>query len=328
MEYVHSVLAQIAANKAAEADGLIRQLEDHRAVASTMRGYQGMRVSRTAHPEGNIQLVVETRWANNNAMVDYSTERENAFSIIEKSQDLLVPGSLQTHRLQSDSGGESGEAPNRFYDRLALALFVPTGVLAFALIAIYGLSRIYLALPTAGASIMAIIVAIGILGLSFYFASSPRIPRWQWLAVAVIGVGSLGIGGTVAALYDEEHKEVHAGPTVEPPDNGGNQTPVAPGAPVIDMDDNFFVQTELTIPSGVETVIQLQNLGTAIHNVNVAVGGSFSEGTCKAGDPGCSDPASIRGGRAGTLTLNLAAGTYDYRCDFHIDEMKGVLTVQ
>lgn len=327
MEYVHSVLAQIAANKADEAEALIRELESHRALASTMRGYQGMRVSRTAHPEGNIQLAVETRWANNNAMVDYSTARENAFAIIEKRQDILVPGSLQTHRLQSE-GGESGEAPTRFYDRLALALFVPLGVLAFALVSIYGLSRIYLSLPAVGASIMAIVVAIVVMGLSFYFTSNPRIPRWQWLAVAVLGVGALGIGGTFAAVYDEENKEVHHPPTAEPSPGGAEETPAPSGAPVIAMSDNEFDKTELTIPAGVETIIQLTNVGTAIHNVNVAVGGSFADGTCKKGAPGCSDPANIRGGQSGTLTLNLPAGTYDYRCDFHVDEMKGVLTVQ
>jgi len=328
MEYVHTILAQIAAGSAARADSLVNELEAHRAIASTMRGYHGMRISRTAHPEGNVQLVVETRWANNNAMVDYSTARENAFSIVEKHQEFLVPGSLQTHRLESSSGGEPGEAPNRMYDRLALALFVPVGVLAFALVVIYGMSRIYLALPTTGASIMAISVALGILLVSGYFATNPSVPRWQWFAVAVAGIGALAIGGTVAAVYDEDNKEVHAGPTVEPSPGGGDATPAPPGALAIVMTDNKFDVTELTVTANTEVIIQLKNDGAALHNVDVALSGSFPTGICKKGEPGCSDPASIRSGQSGTVTLNLAPGTYDFRCDFHIVEMTGTITAQ
>src|SRR3990172_3086614 len=301
MEYVHTVLAQIAAARAGDAEPLISELEAHRAAASMMRGYRGMRVSRTAHPEGNVQFVVETRWANNNAMVDYSTARENAFSIVEKHQDILGPGSLQTPRLESVTGAEGGEAPNRMYDRLALALFVPVGVLAFALVVIYGMSRIYLALPSTGASIM---------------------------AVGVAAVGALAVGGTVAAVYDEENKEVHAGPTVEPSPGNGDATPAPPGALAIDMTDNKFDVTELTIAANTEVVIQLTNSGLAVHNVDVAVGGSFPAGICEKGDPGCSDPANMRGGQSGTLTLNLSPGTYDFRCDFHVAEMTGTITAQ
>lgn len=328
MEYVHTVLAQVAANSVGEADKLFRDLESHRAVASTMRGFQGMRVNRTANPEGNLQIVVETRWSNNNNMVDYGSAKENALTIIESHQGLLVPGSVQTHRMQSDGGGAVESSP-KFYDRLALALFVPIGVLAFSLVAIYGLSRIYLALPTTAASIMAIVVALAILLLSFYFASNPKIPRWQWLGVAVVGVAALAIGGTVAGIVDEnaDHGEENVGgePTAPPP--GG--TPSPPGVAVIVMEDNFFEQTTLTIPGGTETVVQLENAGSAIHNVHVAGPDGFGgDGVCRAGAPGCSAPPSIRAGQTGTITLNLPPGTYNYRCDFHIEEMTGVLTVQ
>lgn len=326
MEYVHTVFAQIQANKADEADELVKQLEAHQSIASTMRGFRGMRISRSAHPEGNVQLVVETRWESNNDMADYSAAKENAATIIEEHGDLLVPGSLQSHRMESVSG-ERAEAPSRMYDRLALALFVPLGVLAFAALAIYGMSRIYLALPAAGASIMAVLVALAILLLSWYFASNPRVPRWQWLAVVVVGIGSLAIGGTVAAVYDENNKEVHSAEPTPPPDGG---TPPPPGAPSpFVMEDNTFAGSPGTIPANQEVVIPAHNEGTAIHNVHVAVSGSFaSDDPCNEGDPGCSDPDSIRGGQEGTVTLNLPPGEYQFRCDFHVDEMQGTLTVQ
>jgi plastocyanin len=325
MEYVHTVLAQIAANKVGEAEPLFRDLEAHRQVASTLRGYQGMRISRTAHAEGNVLLVVETRWSSNNAMVDYSTGRESAGTIIEQHADVTVPGSLQSHRLESVAGGEGGEAPNRMYDRVALALFVPVGVLAFALVVIYAMSRVYLSIPNWGASVTAIGAAIAILGLSFYFASNPSIPRWQWLGVAVASVAAIGVGGTVGAFWDEEHKEVHVEPTPAPPTDG---TPAPPGELKITMGDNTFDPTELSVTAGEEATIQLENTGTAIHNVHVAVTGSYAVNICKTGDEGCSDPGSIRGGQSGTITLNLAAGTYDFRCDFHPVEMTGTITAQ
>lgn len=322
MEYVHTTLVQLAANRVSEAEPLFRDLEAHRDVASAMRGYQGMRVNRTTHAEGNVLVVVETRWSSNNAMVDYAAAKENAASIIGKYESLTVPGSLQTHRMES-LAGERAEAPNRMYDRLALALFVPAGVLAFALISIYFLSRIYLSLPGAAASIMAITVAIVVLAGCAYFASSATIPRWQWLGAAVVGFAALAIGGTVAGVYDEDNKEVHA------PENGGGEPTPGPGGPiVIQTDDNFFVQPDITIPPG-PVEIPIENVGTAIHNMHVAITGAYeSNGVCERGAPGCSEPNQIRGGESGVITLDLEPGTYDYRCDFHIaDEMFGTITV-
>jgi heme-degrading monooxygenase HmoA len=321
MEYVHTTLVQLAASRVSEADPLFHELEAHRDAASAMRGYQGMRINRTTHPEGDILVVVETRWSSNNAMVDYAAAKENAATVIGKYESLAVPGSLQTHRMES-LAGERAEAPNRMYDRLALALFVPVGVLAFALISIFFLSRIYLSLPAAAASIMAITVAILILAASAYFASSATIPRWQWLGAAIVGFAALAIGGTVAGVYDEENKEVHA------PDNGGEPTP-GPGGPlVIQAEDNFFAQPDISIPTG-PVEIPIENLGTAIHNMHVAVTGAYEgEGVCVRGAAGCSEPNQIRGGQSGVITLDLEPGTYDYRCDFHIaEQMFGTITV-
>ena len=136
MEYVQTVLVQIAATKLDEASGpqgLLPAIEAHRDLASAQRGFQGMRITRTANPEGDVLVVVETRWANNNAMADYSTLKNNVESIIRAHEGELVPSSLQVHRMESLKS-ETAEAPARIYDRLALALLIPLGVLAFALL--------------------------------------------------------------------------------------------------------------------------------------------------------------------------------------------------
>ena len=331
MEYVQTVLVQIAATKLDEASGpqgLLPAIEAHRDLASAQRGFQGMRITRTANPEGDVLVVVETRWANNNAMADYSTLKNNVESIIRAHEGELVPSSLQVHRMESLKS-ETAEAPARIYDRLALALLIPLGVLAFALLCIYGLSRIYLALPTEAATPLAAGIALGVLGISWYFASNPSAPRWQVLGIAAVAVATLAIGGTAAAIYDEGNKEVK---TAEPPPSAtapaGSTTPAAPGAAVIGMEDNKFVPTDITVASG--TTINLNNKGLAVHNVHVAdASGNYASAFCKAtGTEPCSKPASVPAGATATITISLGAGTYDFRCDFHPLDMKGKLTVK
>jgi plastocyanin len=138
------------------------------------------------------------------------------------------------------------------------------------------------------------------------------------------------VGGTAAAIYDEEHKEVHevenGAPPPGSPEPGG--TPPPDGIRPIIMLDNEFPEPNIPMPAGEEVVFPVVNDGSATHNVQVAVSGDYGANFCRVGDPGCSDPASIRGGDEGTLTLNLTAGTYEYRCDYHPDEMTGEITAQ
>ncbi len=331
MEYVQTVLVQIAATKLDEAmgpQGLLTALEAHRDAASAQRGFQGMRITRTANPEGNILVVAETRWANNNAMADYSTLKTNVESIASAHESETVPNSLQVHRMESLKT-EAADAPNRIYDRLALALLIPIGVLAFSLLCIYGLSRIYLALPAAAATPLAAGIALAVLGIASYFSSNPSAPRWQILGIALVAVATLAIGGTAAAIYDEDHKEVkaHVEPGATVP-AGGSSTPAAGGAPVIDMEDNKFTNADITVTSG--ATMTVNNNGAAIHNVHVAgSGGTYAAAFCKTtGTEPCSKPASIAGGATGTLEITLAPGSYDFRCDFHATEMQGKLTVK
>ena len=332
MEYVQTVLVQIAATKLDEAmgpQGLLTALEAHRDMASGQRGFQGMRITRTTNPEGNVLVVAETRWANNNAMADYSTLKTNVESIIKDHDGETVANSLQVHRMESTKS-DAADAPNRIYDRLALALLIPVGVLAFALLCIYGLSRIYLALPSEAATPLAAGIALGVIGIASYFASNPSAPRWQILGVVGIAVATLAIGGTAAALYDEGNKEVKSAPTpvAATTPGGGATAPAGDGGPEIDMTDNKFSVTELSIATG--GTININNKGSAIHNVHVSdASGTYSTAFCKAAGPdACSKPASVPAGSAATLAISLPAGTYSFRCDFHPTEMTGKLTVK
>jgi plastocyanin len=218
---------------------------------------------------------------------------------------------------------------------------MPAGILAFALLFIYGLSRVYLEIGGDGAVALAAVIAIVALLIGAYFASNPDAPGWQIGAVVLIGAAVLG-GGAIWAVAEEDESTAE-GPAVEEPGTpggeepgGGQQPPPGGGATTITLGDNFFEldgQQEPAIPvtAGEESTFQLVNDGSAIHNMHVAVTGEYLSDFCAPtpNDDPCSDPNRIRGGQSGEITVIIEEpGTYDFRCDFHAQEMTGTLEVQ
>ncbi|MEX0786161.1 MAG: hypothetical protein WD939_05950, partial [Dehalococcoidia bacterium] len=84
----------------------------------------------------------------------------------------------------NDASSERDDEARKVHERLAIPLLVPTLVFLFAVLTIYGLSRIYLDLNqyNVGDVTMATPLAIGvsliILLSAMYLASRPR-PLWQ-----------------------------------------------------------------------------------------------------------------------------------------------------
>lgn len=136
----------------------------------------------------------------------------------------------------------------------------------------------------------------------------------QWVADQN-GVETLGSADSTAA---DDGKEENPEPSA-PPEAGA-----------IILDDNV-VHVEgqdgdnptINVPSG--KVVTVLNEGRALHNLHI----SPFEGTqCSTDGPSpCTDPDSIRAGGEGTITFDIAPGTYEYRCDFHVAEMSGTLVV-
>lgn len=109
-----------------------------------------------------------------------------------------------------------------------------------------------------------------------------------------------------------------------------------PGPPIeitgnitIEMGDNFFELTGiqnpgLAVKAGGPITVDLTNAGSQVHNMRT-VG---EDGEYDSDDDAISDPDTISGGGAGTLTFSFAQpGTYAYQCEFHPDQMKGEITV-
>jgi plastocyanin len=346
MEYIQTVLVQIEASRlerAAEPGGLLAELDEHRNFLRQQAGFRDIRITRSINPEGNVLLVVETRWADDESLVRYETNEPNVAGIVGKHRDVILPDTLQVldmEALRTEASFARAEAQTSAYTRTALPLLLPIGILAFALLFIYGLSRVYLEIGGDYAVALAAILAVVILVIATYFASNPRAPAWQIGAVVVLGAVALG-AGAIWAVAEEDEPGAAEGPAAEEPgapggeEPGGGAPPGGAGENTILLNDNFFEfqgQREPTIPvaAGEETIFELTNEGSAIHNMHVSGEGSYDTDFCDpADDDPCSDPKQIRGGQAGAIAINIAEpGTYDFRCDFHADVMTGTLEVQ
>jgi plastocyanin/heme-degrading monooxygenase HmoA len=325
MEYIQTVLVQIEASRlerASESGGLLAELDEHRSYLKQQPGFRDLRITRSINPEGNVLVVVETRWSDDESLVRYETSEPNAASIVRRHTDVVVSDSLQVldmEALRTESSFAHEEAALSARQRVLLPVVVPVGVLAFILLVVYSLSRIYLDLGGNNAVALAAGIAISILAIAAYLAYNPRVsaPQIGFIFVAVV---ALLIGGATWALLDNNEATGHEPAAVEP----GASPSSAPVANAITLGDNFFEfggQKAPTIPvtAGKEVTLEITNTGKAIHNMHVAGGGTFDTDICdpKDTDP-CSSPNQIRAGKTATIKFTInEPGTYDFRCDFH-----------
>lgn len=327
-EYIRTVLVQIAVDRidgASTPQGLLADLEEHRSFVERQRGFQGMRVTRSTNHDGNVLLVVQTRWQDESSLAEYSRQEPNVTSIINKHRDLTVAGSLQVSDVEWP-GAAARPPQTEVNDRLLLPLLVPLGAFVFAVLAIYGLSRIYLEVPSEVATPLALGIAVGILAVSWYLASNPYVPRWQVGSIVVATAALLLGGGVFAAVHGRD-----AGTEVSPSPAPG-ASPVPGGSPaaggitnIAMIPTNEFDRTELVITASEEVAIEADNRdGRVPHNFAVYASREAAEsGEAALGATAiCSAPCND------TVTLDLAPGEYFFRCDIHPVQMTGTLVVQ
>ena len=94
----------------------------------------------------------------------------------------------------------------------------------------------------------------------------------------------------------------------------------------ISLSDNTFGPAEFTASGGVIADFSITNSGVAIHNMRIA----GADNKFANEDDAVSDPTLVNGGEIATLEwfAPTAGGTFDFRCDFHPDQMKGKLQVE
>lgn len=226
------------------------------------------------------------------------------------------------------------EEENEARQRLVLPLLIPASAFLFAVLLIYGLSRIYLDLATfeVGGDVnlatpLAIVVALAILGVAWYLAAHPEAGRWQLMSIGAVAVILLVGGGIWSAIYEEEAEEEAV---------VGEETATPPDGNAVSLGDNFFeyqgVQAPtISVSAGESVTWDLDNEGIAVHNLHFAgIDNSFETALCETdGDEPCSDPNSIAGGETGTVSFQFdEVGTFEFRCDFHPIEMVGTVVVE
>src|SRR3990172_1201442 len=211
MQYVQTVLVQIEASAMDEASrpgGLLADLGEHRSFLRQQHGFQDMQITRSINAEGNVLLVVETRWQDDNSLVEYETHEPNVTSIVNKYPELIVRDSLQVLDMEAvrAEAARPVDAATQVSERLALPLLLAPGGLAVALLVIYGLSRIYLEVSNDAATPLAAGISIGVLAIAWYLSSRPHVPAWQLASIGVLAAALL-TGGALFALIYEDHSQ-------------------------------------------------------------------------------------------------------------------------
>jgi plastocyanin len=148
----------------------------------------------------------------------------------------------------------------------------------------------------------------------------------------LLGMLALAIAATFIGVFltvggdDDEVGAENGGGTETAAPNGGGE-----GDFTIVMGDNFFEfqgQRNPNIPvqvGGTGVLADLTNEGRSIHNMRIA----GLDNRYDNQDDIISSPETIRAGQDGTIAFTFTtAGTYDFRCDFHPDDMVGTITAQ
>src|SRR3989304_4627456 len=132
MEYVQTVLVQIEASAMDEASrpgGLLADLGAHRGFLRQQHGFRDMQITRSINAEGNVLLVVETRWQDDHSLVEDETHESNVMSIVNKYPELIVRDSLQVLDMEAvrAEAARPVDAATQVSERLGLPRLVPPG---------------------------------------------------------------------------------------------------------------------------------------------------------------------------------------------------------
>jgi uncharacterized cupredoxin-like copper-binding protein len=223
---------------------------------------------------------------------------------------------------------DRSEEERQVHERLALPLLIPATVFLFAVLVIYGLSRIYLELDTyhigdvSMATPLGIGVSIVILLGSAFLASQRRIAAFQVAGLFVIGASLLTAGSIWAAVHEEKVPE-HANGKPTPVD--GTPVPTVEGEVVVDLiDPQFGLTVNPASAAAGDVTFAVTNAGTIIHNLRVIQtdldpadlpldSSGFQVDETQVNVVG--ELAEFPSGQTETLDLTLESGSYVLICN-------------
>jgi hypothetical protein len=211
------------------------------------------------------------------------------------------------------------------HERLALPLLVPAVVFLFAVLVIYGLSRIYLELDqweygdVSMATPAAIGVAIVILLIATYLASRPRITMAQIGTIGMISIALLTAGSVWAAVHEDP---AHEGPPVV----NGEPTPPdgpPPGGIQVDLTE-FAIAVDPPGTGAGEVTFAVINAGSILHNFRL-IATDAAPDALPLDDSGfqvdedalevVASTAELPGGETEEVSVELESGPYVIICN-------------
>lgn len=206
----------------------------------------------------------------------------------------------------------------RVSDRGLVPLFLPLGVLLLVGVIVISFSRVLLAVPKTGSTLIALVAAVVILGACSLVANRPNLGASAITALAIFAGVSVVAGGVAGAVHGErafhaEHEAGAAGETAhtEGVAGGGGQTVSVTAKNVA------FDQKTIELPAGGGSTIDFANDDPLPHNVAVV-----------SGDKPLFTGEIITGPTKKAYALpKLSKGHYQFRCDVHPATMKGDLVV-
>jgi plastocyanin len=208
-----------------------------------------------------------------------------------------------------------------FRIRFPLPVVIPLVAVVVIALAMWGFSRVLLAIPHEAATTVALVTAANILIACAFVALRPRMHGVGILEVVLIAlypvvvavvIANTGIGTEAAA---EGGTEVAA---TEQPADGGADADAALVAENVSFDAD-----QIELPADAEATVFLDNQDTVPHNVSLYE----SEDAADAQQDALFQGEVIDGGETVTYELTTpAAGDYLFQCDIH-PAMRGTAVV-
>lgn len=195
--------------------------------------------------------------------------------------------------------------------KIPLPIVIPLAALVVIAGLTIGFSRILLALPKEGATIVAIAMAANVLGASAFVAYRRRMSQTTWFELVAVMMYPVVIGVAIAAIgFGEGAGEHGAAEEHGAPAAGGLTSSVT-------AEGVAFTTDTITLPADEAHSLEFTNEDTAQHNI--AIYASAKDGGTAQRDP-LFDGAEFAGPATRTYEIGpLEAGSYFFQCDIHPD---------
>ncbi|MFN2389596.1 MAG: cupredoxin domain-containing protein [Actinomycetota bacterium] len=215
---------------------------------------------------------------------------------------------------QHAGGGPDDPMTSDVRVRLPLPFVIPLVSVAIIAVMVIGFSKVLLAVPAEAATVLALVMAVNVLGACAVMALRPAMSRSGLVELMMVVAYPLLIGVAIAQFdigATAGHSEAAAHGAEGGAAEGGATTVVAEGT--------AFNPDSFTLAANEESTITFDNKDSQPHNINITEDEAGEKSLFK-GD--------IITGKSVEYTIDpLKPGEYFFRCDVH-PAMTGTVTVE